>query len=135
MTALTALLVLATLFTQVSQSLPKTSYFKVVDIWLLFCIIVIFLIILFHSIIDAYVDYHPEHMAVTPASWTSAGENEKAKSRKLRNLIKNCTHGSDYTKLQLWIFVSRILTAVLFSLFNIAYWGKLCVSSGLVYQY
>lgn len=57
MTALTSLLVLATLFTQVSASLPKTSYFKMVDIWLLFCILLIFLIIIFHTIIDLHVDY------------------------------------------------------------------------------
>ncbi|XP_066946325.1 glutamate-gated chloride channel alpha-like isoform X1 [Macrobrachium rosenbergii] len=57
MTALTALLVLATLFTQVSASLPKTSYFKVVDIWLLFCILLIFVIILFHTVIDLKIEY------------------------------------------------------------------------------
>ncbi|KAF2364671.1 Neurotransmitter-gated ion-channel transmembrane domain [Trinorchestia longiramus] len=53
MAALTSLLVVATLFTQASSSLPKTSYFKMVDIWLLFCIGVIFLIIICHALIDA----------------------------------------------------------------------------------
>ncbi|KAK3887647.1 hypothetical protein Pcinc_008254 [Petrolisthes cinctipes] len=52
MTTLTALLVMATLFSQVSSSLPKTSYFKMVDVWLLFCIVMSFLIIIFHVIID-----------------------------------------------------------------------------------
>nr|XP_027221917.1 gamma-aminobutyric acid receptor subunit beta-like [Penaeus vannamei] len=52
MTALTTLLVMATLFTQVSSSLPKTSYFKLVDVWLLFCIFSTFLVIVFHIIID-----------------------------------------------------------------------------------
>ncbi|XP_076061383.1 uncharacterized protein LOC143037151 [Oratosquilla oratoria] len=52
MTALTSLLVMATLFSQVSDSLPKTSYFKMVDVWLLFCIISTFLVIIFHIIID-----------------------------------------------------------------------------------
>lgn len=38
--------------TQVSSSLPKTSYFKMVDVWLLFCIVMSFLIIIFHVVID-----------------------------------------------------------------------------------
>ncbi|KAG7169454.1 Gamma-aminobutyric acid receptor subunit beta-1-like 2 [Homarus americanus] len=52
MVALTALLVLATLFAQASSSLPKTSYFKMVDIWLLFCVGITFLVIIFHILID-----------------------------------------------------------------------------------
>lgn len=35
-----------------AASLPKTSYFKLVDIWLLFCIFSTFLIIVFHILID-----------------------------------------------------------------------------------
>nr|XP_053640647.1 uncharacterized protein LOC128694519 [Cherax quadricarinatus] len=52
MVTLTALLVLATLFAQASNSLPNTSYFKMVDIWLLFCVGVTFLVIIFHILID-----------------------------------------------------------------------------------
>ncbi|XP_063845197.1 uncharacterized protein LOC135091467 [Scylla paramamosain] len=52
MSSLTVLLVLAALFTQTSTSLPKTSYFKMVDVWLLFSISVIFFVIVFHVIID-----------------------------------------------------------------------------------
>ncbi|XP_076059662.1 uncharacterized protein LOC143036299 [Oratosquilla oratoria] len=52
MSALTVLLVLAALFTQTSNSLPKTSYFKMVDVWLLFSISLIFFVIVFHVIID-----------------------------------------------------------------------------------
>ncbi|KAK4315441.1 hypothetical protein Pmani_013358 [Petrolisthes manimaculis] len=52
MSSLTVLLVLAALFTQTSTSLPKTSYFKMVDVWLLFSISLIFFVILFHVLID-----------------------------------------------------------------------------------
>ncbi|XP_047478007.1 glycine receptor subunit beta-like [Penaeus chinensis] len=95
MSALTALLVLATIFTQYERGplqnscnidlkaqgarvfkissklpmnnllnhpisplrnsplpLPKTSYFKMVDIWLLFCIILTFVIIIWHTVLD-----------------------------------------------------------------------------------
>nr|XP_045622115.1 glycine receptor subunit beta-like [Procambarus clarkii] len=52
MTSLTTLLVLATISNQVASSLPKSSSFKLVDVWLLFCIFSNFLIIVFHIIID-----------------------------------------------------------------------------------
>ncbi|XP_069159991.1 LOW QUALITY PROTEIN: uncharacterized protein [Procambarus clarkii] len=50
--SLTSLLVVATLYTQASASLPKTSYFKMVDVWLLSSIFFIFIIIVIHTIID-----------------------------------------------------------------------------------
>lgn len=37
---------------QVATSLPKTSYFKLVDVWLVFCIFSTFFIIVFHILID-----------------------------------------------------------------------------------
>lgn len=130
MTALTALLVLATLFTQVSASLPKTSYFKMVDIWLLFCIMTIFLIIIFHAIIDNYVDYAGTNNRVVEMSWTESDEKQK-----IGAIFKHGTGGSKAKKLQLVIFVARSLTGGGIALFNVIYWGMLGVSSGLVYQY
>ena len=80
--ALTSLLVLSSLFTQVfklslfycvikqiqrkfpsskphllfqtSNSLPKTSYFKLVDVWLFSSIVIIFIIILFQTLVEYY---------------------------------------------------------------------------------
>ncbi len=39
---LTSLLVLTTLFISVSQSLPQTAYIKLMDVWLIFCLLVPF---------------------------------------------------------------------------------------------
>ncbi|XP_068220245.1 uncharacterized protein [Palaemon carinicauda] len=50
--ALTSLLVLSSLYTQTSNSLPKTSYFKLVDIWLFFAIVMIFIVVLLQTLID-----------------------------------------------------------------------------------
>lgn len=49
---LTSLLVLTTLFISVSDSLPKTSYIKMIDIWLLFCLLIPFFEVLLHTFID-----------------------------------------------------------------------------------
>ena len=50
---LTSLLVLTTLFISVSDSLPKTSYVKMIDIWLITVLCVPFFEVLLHTVIDA----------------------------------------------------------------------------------
>ena len=53
---LTALLVLTTLFLSVSNSLPKTAYIKMMDIWLIFNLFVPFSEVLLHTYIDSLKD-------------------------------------------------------------------------------
>ncbi|CAM6054348.1 unnamed protein product [Sphagnum tenellum] len=50
---LTCLLVLATLFISVSDSLPKTSYIKMIDIWLIVNLLIPFAEVLLHTYIDS----------------------------------------------------------------------------------
>ena len=45
MVSLTSLLVLASLFSQVSSGLPRTSYLKLIDVWFVACIIMDFLMV------------------------------------------------------------------------------------------
>ena len=52
MGALTSLLVLASLLASIEENLPKTSYFKKIDVWFMSYIIFIFVIIVFHIIVD-----------------------------------------------------------------------------------
>ena len=52
MVALTSLLVLACLFSQISSDLPHTAYLKMIDIWFMSCIIIDFIMISFLVIIN-----------------------------------------------------------------------------------
>ncbi len=52
MGALTSLLVLASLLASIEENLPKTSYFKKIDVWFMGYIIFIFVIIVFHICVD-----------------------------------------------------------------------------------
>ena len=54
MGAVTALLVLAALLSSIDDQLPKTAYFKFVDLWFNWFIANIFFIILVHIFIDYY---------------------------------------------------------------------------------
>ena len=50
---LTSMLVLTTMFIKVSNNLPKTSYMKMVDVWLLFNLLLPFIIVLLHTYMDS----------------------------------------------------------------------------------
>lgn len=52
MVSLTALLVLATLFTQISEITPKTSYLKLLDVWFVVTIFISFSIIIILVVIN-----------------------------------------------------------------------------------
>ncbi|KAK4325477.1 hypothetical protein Pmani_000420 [Petrolisthes manimaculis] len=141
MTALTALLVLATLFTQVSASLPKTSYFKMVDIWLLFCIMLIFFIIIFHTIIDLQVDYNaPNSQSWVKQTSSSAGSSlVKVIPASGSIPVPPIPFVDKFFKmkfnLKFYILLSRYTMFLIFLVFNVAYWGTLAKDSGLVYYY
>ena len=46
------MLVLTTIFIDVSNNLPKTSYMKMIDVWLLFNLIIPFVVVLIHTYIN-----------------------------------------------------------------------------------
>ena len=46
------MLVLTTMFINVSNNLPKTSYMKMINVWLLFNLLYPFLVVLLHTYMD-----------------------------------------------------------------------------------
>ena len=46
------MLVLTTMFINVSNNLPKTSYMKMIDVWLLFNLLYPFIVVLLHTYMD-----------------------------------------------------------------------------------
>ena len=53
---LTCMLVLVTMFISVSSSLPKTSYIKMIDYWLLFTLLLPFVEVLLHTYMESLND-------------------------------------------------------------------------------
>ena len=47
------MLVLTTMFINVSNNLPKTSYVKMIDIWLIFNLLLPFIEVLVHTYMDS----------------------------------------------------------------------------------
>ncbi|CAL4133301.1 unnamed protein product, partial [Meganyctiphanes norvegica] len=102
--AITALLVTSTIFTQASASLPKASYVKFLDIWLMFCIILLVTVVMFHTLIDHFYNKTSRTISVSPL------EGQK--------IMKN--NRSIYINL---VLISRIGIPLIFFIFNIIYWS------------
>ena len=56
MVTLTVTLVMATIMSGIQGSLPKTSYYKLIDYWLLYCLLTLIITFLFHTLIGSACD-------------------------------------------------------------------------------
>ena len=80
MGALTSLLVLAALLSSINASLPQTAYFKHIDIWFLFFVINISLIVFIHIFVDIFLQTEKEYN-VSPSMSKLAFEKITIKKR------------------------------------------------------
>ena len=65
------MLVLTTMFINVSNNLPKTSYMKMIDVWLLFNLLLPFIVVLLHTYMDTLrtdedreINHHGKSIAI-----------------------------------------------------------------------
>lgn len=79
---------------QASASLPKTSYFKMVDVWLLSSIFFIFIIIVLHTVIDRVREWEPT--SANPPAGTKKITLSRAPSEK--STASNTVHPSEEEK-------------------------------------
>ena len=70
------MLVLTTMFINVSNNLPKTSYIKMVDIWLLFNLILPCLLVFIHTYMD-YLREEEEREINHHGKTVTVGENKE----------------------------------------------------------
>ena len=83
---LTSMLVLTTIFIDVSNNLPKTSYMKMIDIWLLVNLMLPFTVVLTHTYMDTLRDDEEQTTAETKAS---EKKNKKLATVKRFSLFYN----------------------------------------------
>ena len=99
---LTSLLVLTTLFISVSNSLPKTSYIKMMDIWLIFNLFMPFAEVILHTYIDSLrteedrdtVNHHGSPLQVGPEIIT-VSEANGPRRRKSSVLPSDLVHRNE----------------------------------------
>ncbi|XP_047498551.1 glycine receptor subunit alpha-2-like [Penaeus chinensis] len=137
MVSLTALLVLMTLFSQVADALPKTSYFKLVDVWFFVSIVYTFLVIVSHTVVEVYHKYDHDILKEC-GDWggyrpdkKGIREIEDAPARtwqeKLKDLLYRMPRAPSPRNPNSWpILLNRaagILTSLLFVVFNLVFWS------------
>ena len=98
---LTSMLVLTTIFIDVSNNLPKTSYIKMVDIWLLFNLLLPFMVVLIHTRMDT-LRMDDEDRVLT---------KEELSLAKSRN-----------KKVSFWKKISLVYNPIMFLSFVTVYW-------------
>ncbi|XP_042216238.1 uncharacterized protein LOC121862208 [Homarus americanus] len=115
---LTTLLVLYTLFNQVSSALPDTAYIKMIDLYFFFCISLIFSLIVLHIVVENLPPGTPP-ATPTPATIKVAPVNppQPGHSRLLTNyrLRVPTAHGLMHS-------VRRYCFPVVLVVFNLVFW-------------
>ena len=69
------MLVLVTMFISVSNSLPKTSYMKMMDVWLLFNLLYPFVVVLIHTRMDTLRDNEDEEEVANSSTVDEDGKS------------------------------------------------------------
>ena len=95
---LTAMLGLNTIFIDVSNNLPKTSYMKMIDIWLLFSLLLPFTVVLTHTYMDT----------LRPQEDETTTKQSKEKKRE--------------DKLNFWKKFSLVYNPIIVVTFALVYW-------------
>ena len=91
---LTSMLVLTTIFIDVSNNLPKTSYMKMIDVWLLFNLLQPFIVVLTHTNMDTLRAENDEQNL-----------NDKEEARKAKKLNSMRRFALIYNPILVVIFV------------------------------
>ena len=83
------MLVLTTMFINVSNNLPKTSYMKMVDVWLLFNLLYPFIVVLMHTYIDTLrsdgdreINHHGKAISINGHDGDNGDKTIKVRSNK-----------------------------------------------------
>ena len=119
MGTVTALLVLAALLSSISMSLPRTSYFKYIDIWFLWYLANIFIIIVYHIILD--LDIIVMERSNTGSQVSSKSPFEEEQNEKFNEETKISPYGeSKFTKKSI-NKIATILFPIIVLCFNVIY--------------
>jgi len=145
MVSLTGMLVMTTLFLNTTATLPKTAYFKMMDIWMVFGLLLPFIVVILHTILeynrcqlDGERNIHsPQFIESNALAASRCGPQTQSRSNDLCKpwsmLIdgeqkNNNVYQKQHTKYSLndksnfVQNVSRYIISISFVVFNICYW-------------
>lgn len=138
------MLVLTTMFINVSNNLPKTSYMKMVDVWLLFNLLLPFIVVLIHTYMDTLrndedreINHHGKAIQineekqagsmiqVAPAKMALVSVNEEEERRAQKEFYEKVASEmgkKKAKKLAFWKRVSLVYIPIFALVFISVYW-------------
>ena len=116
---LTSLLTLTTLFISVSNSLPKTSYLKMIEVWLIVTLLIPFTEVVVHTVIDSTSESIEEQMTLEKP----LGSQSNASSPRIQNFVhkENKELKSLLRKRKMALIFVKIGLPTLFCVFVVGY--------------
>ena len=127
MVSLTSLLVLASLFSQTSQAIPKTSYLKLIDVWYIFLIVFDFTVIMVVVLIEYFrLNKKKTKNSLINRSHSSSEQKQNSKHLSTASSLKHKTLGDFEPKNSLYfddsiIYLLNKLSQVIFPVILIVF--------------
>ncbi|XP_068202995.1 uncharacterized protein [Palaemon carinicauda] len=118
MMTLTTLLVLYTMFDQVSNDLPDTAYIKMVDLWFFFCTFVIFSIILLHIGVERL----PAGLEDEEELWTKRDRVSPASTAFVSGKMNRDGSRLKWSGIRVLSFFRTFVYPTIILLFGISFW-------------
>ncbi|XP_066962316.1 uncharacterized protein [Macrobrachium rosenbergii] len=119
MTTLTTMLVMYTMFDQVSNDLPDTAYIKMVDLWFFFCTFVVFSIFLVHVAVERLPDGEEEDEDEFPVK---RGDRVSPAAFMNGRKVKSAEHRSKWSGVKVFSICRKFVYPTVILLFGIPFW-------------
>jgi len=138
MITITCMLVVATMQASIGKMVPKTSYFKMIDLWLLYSFNVIIVIMGIHTLMDSTVKRDPTSGLAKqsgPSRTTKVRpmdeEEDNSRASSAKSLVRMFTGSDDDDTVEIDAYDTarkinkwgQIMIVVTFFLFNFIFWG------------
>jgi len=134
MIAITTMMVVATIQSSINKMVPKTSYIKMIDIWLIYSFNIIIVMMIIHTYMDTFIKRDPTDQRTQPQAINprirvrkNKDDNEEDNQDIVSNDIdpfgENPGWDPDWVKAYKINFMGKVINLVVFGVFNIVFWG------------
>jgi len=137
MIAITTMMVVATIQSSINKMVPKTSYIKMIDIWLIYSFNIIIVMMTIHTYMDTFIKRDPadkstQPKAINPRIRVDRSKNEDVNDEEGQETVpsdKIDPFGENPGWDPMWVkaykinFLGKVLNLVVFGIFNIVFWG------------
>jgi len=126
---ITTMMVVATIQSAINKMVPKTSYIKMIDVWLLYSFNIIIVMMGVHTYMDTFIrrdptDKSPRPMAINPRIKVKSSDGTDRPVDKIDPFAEeNPGWDPNWVKAYKVNFMGKVVNVVVFLVFNIIFWS------------